>query len=467
LLCAIAAILTKSSTVMLPVVLGLCWWWQERHWEWRRMPWLLPFLTVSLVASGWTIWEQQYHSGAIGEEWNHTLLERVVIAGKVVWFYLGKLLWPHPLIFIYPRWQIDATSPLAYLPAVAAAVTFLALWWYRDRGTPAAFFAFAYFGVSLFPVLGFFDVYFFRYSFVGDHLQYLATIGPLVFFAASIIVTLERLPRSTRSIATPAVCALLLVVLGVLTWRETFTYTDEETLWRTTIARNPGAWIGHNNLGTLAEPEEAMAHYRRALELNPRFSQAHNNVAALLMPLGQVDDALRHWATAIEIEPTYADARYNLGSALLQLGRPHDAIPQLQTGLMIDPSNADAQYNLATALMQTGQRAEAIAAFEKARELNPDDVQVLNNLAWLLATSADAKLRNGATAVALAERADQLTAGNDANVVTTLAAAYAEAGRFSDAVAAAKRALALAPSTLVERIRRQLSLYEAGSPYRE
>ena len=471
LLCAVAAILSKASTVMLPVVLGLCWWWQERRWHWRNVLWLLPFLAISLGASAWTIWEQQYHSGAIGEEWNQTLPQRIIIAGKVIWFYLGKLLWPHPLIFIYPRWQINAADPLAYFPIAAAIVTGLLLWWYRGGVMRAAFFAYAYFVVSLVPVLGIFNVYFFRYSYVGDHLQYLATIGPLVFIASLIVIALRRLPAAARAVATPGVCGALLLTLGILTWRETFTYTDEETLWRTTIARNPGAWIGHNNLGKLDRPEEALAHFRRALELYPRFSHAHNNIAAILMPAGQVDEALRHWAAAIEIEPTYGDARYNYGSALLQLGRASDAIPQLQVALQIDPANADAHYNLASAYLQTGQRADAVASLEKALTIKPQDIEVLTNLAWLLSTSAGEQLRNGRRAVELARRADELAQGENVNVATTLAAAYAEARQFADAVATAQRALSLANApehaALADAIRRQLALYEAGSPYRE
>jgi len=109
LLCAIAAILSKSSTVMLPVVLGLCGWWQDRSLSRRAVAPLAPFFLISIAASAWTIWEQQFHSGAIGTDWAQTWPERLIIAGRDVWFYLGKLAWPHPLVFIYPRWRIDAS----------------------------------------------------------------------------------------------------------------------------------------------------------------------------------------------------------------------------------------------------------------------------------------------------------------------------------------------------------------------
>jgi len=186
LLGAAAAILSKSSTVMLPVVFGLCWSWDEGRWRWRNAAPLAPFFVISAVASGWTIWEQKFHAGAIGGDWAQTWPQRLIIAGRDVWFYLGKLAWPHPLIFIYPRWRIDASQPLAYLPVFAAVIAMLVLWRRRNDWGRPFFFAFAYFVVSLFPVLGFFNVYYFRFSFVADHFQYLASMGPLALAAAGM-----------------------------------------------------------------------------------------------------------------------------------------------------------------------------------------------------------------------------------------------------------------------------------------
>jgi protein O-mannosyl-transferase len=191
LLFAAAAILSKSSTVMLPVVLGLCRVWDDGRWRWRDAIPLAPFFAISGLASAWTIWEQKFHSGAVGADWALTVPQRLIVAGRVVWFYLGKLAWPHPLIFIYPRWQVDASQALAYLPALAALGALLFLWWRSDGLGRPVFFAAAYFAVSLFPVLGFFNVYYFRFSFVGDHLQYLASIGPLALAGAAI----ARLPH--------------------------------------------------------------------------------------------------------------------------------------------------------------------------------------------------------------------------------------------------------------------------------
>lgn len=199
LLFAASAVLSKSSTVMLPVVLGLCWWWEDERWRWRHAAPLAPFLFISAAASVWTIWEQKFHAGALGTDWALTWPQRLIIAGRDVWFYLGKLAWPHPLVFIYPRWQIEASDPLAYVPALAAAGALAYIGWHRNGRTRSLFFASTYFAISLFPVLGFFNVYYFRFSFVADHFQYLASMGPLAL-AGAVITRLypSRHPRPER-----------------------------------------------------------------------------------------------------------------------------------------------------------------------------------------------------------------------------------------------------------------------------
>jgi hypothetical protein len=204
LIFAIAAILSKSSTVMLPVVLALAWLWKERRPALREAAPLMPFFLVSALASGWTIWEQRFHAGALGADWTLSLPQRVIIAGRDVWFYLGKLAWPHPLVFIYPRWEIDATRLAAYLPVAAAIAASVVLWLQRKRWGRPALFTLAYFVVSLFPVLSFFNVYYFRFSYVADHFQYLASMGPLALGGAALWTALTpseepRAPGSRRT----------------------------------------------------------------------------------------------------------------------------------------------------------------------------------------------------------------------------------------------------------------------------
>src|SRR2546430_14471448 len=223
---------------MLPVVLGLCVWWRKGRVYRRDIAAPAPFLLISALASAWTILEQKFHAGAIGAEWAQTWPERLIIAGRAIWFYLVKLAWPYPLIFIYPRWKINSSQLTAYLPLVAALAGLLALWLIRAKWSRAVFFALAYYVVSLFPVLGFFSVYFFRYSFVSDHFQYLASMGPLALAGAAITEGCRRLAlpgrapglmpeqrQSAVSLTTgwqsfllAAISGALLLILCVLTW---------------------------------------------------------------------------------------------------------------------------------------------------------------------------------------------------------------------------------------------------------
>jgi hypothetical protein len=186
LLCAALAILSKSSTVMLPVVLALLVWWREGRVRARTLLALAPLVLLSAAASAWTIWEQQQHSGALGPEWEQSGAERLAIAGRAIWFYLGKLAWPDPLVFVYPRWVIDPGRAASYLPALAAAALAALLWRGRHGRLRPVLVAYAVFVVSLFPVLSFFDVYYFRYSFVADHFQYLASMAPLALAGAAL-----------------------------------------------------------------------------------------------------------------------------------------------------------------------------------------------------------------------------------------------------------------------------------------
>src|SRR5258705_9371382 len=225
LLSFLLATLSKPSVVMLPFVLALCVWWMRGKIRWRDTLALAPFALISVVASAWTIWEQKFHAGAVGPDWEQTFPERLIIAGKAIWFYLGKLLWPHPLIFIYPRWDVDSSKVVAYLPLLAAIAGLVALCFIHAKCGRALFFAAAYYVVSLFPVLGFFSVYFFRYSFVSDHFQYLASMGPLALVGAGIVTALQSSGNiaavRSKSLLLLATAGTYLLLLVVLTWRQT------------------------------------------------------------------------------------------------------------------------------------------------------------------------------------------------------------------------------------------------------
>jgi tetratricopeptide (TPR) repeat protein len=386
LVCAVAAILSKSSTVMLPVVLGLCWWWLEGRWRSRNVAWLTPFLIISLVASGWTIWEQQFHSGAVGAEWAYSWTERLVIAGKAFWFYLGKLAWPHPLVFVYSLWKIDASGPLAYLPLLIAAAGLCVLWRYRNTQSRALFFGFAYFVISLFPVLGFFNIYFFRYSFVGDHFQYLASMGPLALAGAGIVTVLDDFNLGKRSVLLLE--GALLLLLGILTWSQCRVYTTDETLYRATLEWNPSCWLAHNNLGLTVlrsgKPEEAIEEYRKALHYKPDYAEAHNNLGNAYLDKGRITEATSEFSKAAQCNPHYAEAYANLGNALVKSGRIDEAIAKFELALKIQPDLTLVRYNLGNAFLQKRQFGEAIGHYQEALKAKPDFAQAHYNLAAAL-----------------------------------------------------------------------------------
>ncbi len=381
--CALLAILSKPSTVMLPVALALVTWWLRRRLAWRDLVSLVPFFALSALAAGWTIWEQRVHSGAEGAEWAQTWPERFIVAGRALWFYLGKLAWPEPLIFIYPRWVLDAGNALAFAPLFAALALLGFLWWRRESAWRPVFITAVFFGALLFPVLGFFSVYFFRYSFVGDHFQYLASMCPLALAGAGLTLALQRLPAALAKLRFVFPAALLLV-LGALTWRECGTYLNRETLWRTTLARNPNAAMAWFNLGdTLMQsgrPQESILALRRGLQLRPNDAPALNDLGCALVNLGDAKAALPVFAQALQSRPGYAEVHNNLGNALRALGRVDEAIAHYEEALKLRPDYAEAQNNLGVEHIAKGRFQAGIACFEAALRLNPADASAHSNL---------------------------------------------------------------------------------------
>ncbi len=423
LACALAAILSKPSTVMLPIALLLCAWWVRRRFGWRDLGPLVPFFALSAVAAGWTIWEQKYHSGAIGEEWNQTWSERGIIAGHAIWFYLGKLLWPSPLIFIYPRWALDAADVLSYLPLGLAAVAGGVLWWKRDK-VPAAFFAYGYFVALLFPVLGFFSVYFFRYSFVGDHFQYLASMGPLVLIAAAAATYGPRV--------LPWAGSATLAVLGALTAVQGTTYLSSAALWSATTARNPGSAMAWAQLGAVRADEgrssEAVESFQRALKLNPKHPEALNHLGLQSLNADRGDEAITYFQKAIAARPNFPQAHANLGTAFLRLGRPQEALTEFALAQQAGFEVLRMQLNQAKALSALGRPAEALVLFEAVARSNPDYPGLQNG--WGLALEG---LNRPAEAIPHYEAALRARI-DDPNVRENLAQSLLRVGRVEESL---------------------------------
>ena len=464
----ILATLSKPSVVMLPFVIALCIWWMRGKIRWRDALTLTPFALISAIASGWTIWEQRFHARAVGPDWAQTFPERMIIAGKAIWFYLGKLVWPDPLIFIYPRWDLDSSKVLAYLPFLAAFAALVALWFIPAKWGRALLFAAAYYVVSLFPVLGFFTVFFFRYSFVSDHFQYLASMGPLALAGAGIATIAGRVCETPRELASDtdalqnlgnnfavsrakvglsvALCGILLVLIGFLTWRQTAEYHNLFALYTATLQKNPGCWMAHYNLGIVlsekGKADQAIEHYRRAVDLRPDYAEAHYNLGRLLVENGQVDDAIAHYERAAAINPADAEAQNNLGVTLFGIGRADDAIAHYQKALEIQPDYAEASCNLASALIAKGDFDGAIGRYTVCLAAIPDQEEARYNF-------ASALLRRGRTDEAIVQYQKVLQLHPDsADAHANLGSAWLAQRSVRDAIAEYTKALQISPENL-------------------
>ncbi len=441
------ALLTKTVTATLPAALLVVLWWMRGRLGWRRdvVP-LLPWFGLAVPAGLLTTWVERVFVGAHGSAFTLTPLQRLLLAGRVPWFYAAKALWPADLMFSYPRWKIDPSEWWQYLfPAGLVAVTIaLGLLARRSRGPLSGFLIFV---GTLFPVLGFLSVYPFRFSYVADHFQYLAILGIIVPAASWLAGFTQRiLPGKAGAIAF---AALLLTTLGSLTWRQSGLYRDYETLFRSALAGNPDGYLLHANLGSLliAMPgrlPDAIAEFQAALRADPSFPEVHYDLglAYSQMP-GRLPDAIAEYQEALRIDPNYAAAHNNLGSALTHIpGRLPDAIAEFQAALKADPSFPDVHFNLGLAYSQMpGRKAEATAEYRAALRVNPNSVVAHYNLGNIFVDMP------GRAPDAIAEYQAALRINpNIADVHYNLAYALAQApGRQSDAIAECRETLRISP----------------------
>jgi tetratricopeptide (TPR) repeat protein len=385
LLCGAAAMLSKPSTVVLPFVLLLCAWWERGRLRPKDIARAVPFFAMALAMSLWAISEQQHHVRASGTS-ESTLgsAERLIVAGRAVWFYAAKVLWPANLIFVYPRWDLKASSIVDWLPLTGAVALGTMLWRQRRQSwAKACLFGFGFFLIALLPVLGFFDIYYFRYSFVADHFQYLASLGLIALAASGIPWVLGRW-RMWPERAGNAVGLGLALTLGVLTWRQARMYSDIETLFRRTIQQNPNCSMPHNNLGVIllndGKIQDAMGQFEEALRANPDSFEADNNLGTALFKLGKTQDAIAHFEKALKVNPHYFQAHSNLGDALLKEGQTPKGIKHLQEALRINPYFAEAHNSLGNALFAGGKVKEAITQYQLALQIKPKFAEAQNNL---------------------------------------------------------------------------------------
>ena len=414
------ALFSKTTACTLPAALLLILWLKKKRIDWRRLTQVVPFLAMGVGMGLLTIWWERFHQGTQGKLFSMGLTERILVASRAVWFYAGKLFWPVNLTFSYPKWTINPADPLAY-GWLAAGVGFCAaIYFARRLAGRSVEVAVLFFVATLIPLLGFIMLYTFRYTFVADHYQYVASIGLIALAAAGMTIVLSKWEK-TKPLLKPAVCGMLLLTLGTMTWRQCRMYADEETLWQTTIQKNPDSWAAFANLGDHSikngkldeaivcyqkllefqpgdastyvsigaaflqkgQTDKAASYFERTLEANPNpadYAEACNNLGYIFAIKGRLDQAIVCYYKAIESKPDIVSTYLNLGLALAREEKWDKAIESYHEALQLDPNHASVYTHLATALEHQGRQHEAIQEYQEALRLNPNDSEALRQL---------------------------------------------------------------------------------------
>jgi tetratricopeptide (TPR) repeat protein len=433
--------MAKPILATLPPVILIVLWWKRGKLEWKKdVRFLVPFIVLGITAGLFSLWMEREFSGAEREITELSILQRLLVAGRAFWFYLGKIFWPYNLSFMYPRWKMNSGEWWQYLFPVAALFVFAVAWRLRTRWrAPLA--GLLFFVATLIPLLGFFNVSFFRFSFVADHFQYLPIIGIITPVSAGAFLLLNRFGRWQQLLGY-GLCGVLLVALTGLSRMHSHVFRDSATCYRAVVERNPGSWAAQIHLGFDAlgrqSWDEAAGHFQKVLETNP------------------------------DHPPATKRAHLALSGILLTTGRTDEAITHIEKALQIDPNYAEAHANLAQVFLRTGRTRQAIAEYRRAHEIAPRSVGIQISLAWVLATSFDPSLRNGAEAVLLAQQAERLSGTANPRILRVLAAAYAEQGQFAEATEAARLGWDLATKRgetgFARLIENDIALYDVGRP---
>ncbi len=463
------ALMSKPMVVTLPFVLLLLDYWPLKRFPqpgghlipWRLIVEKVPLLALSGAACVATLFAQKeaIQLVPLSLRIGNALVSYVV--------YLGQMIYPAGLAVFYPYpgnglalWKIIAAFVLLLVISVGAVAA--------RRKQPWFLIGWLWYLGMLVPAIGLVQS---GLRARADRYTYLPQIGLYLLLTWAAVDLCARWRH--RRVVLGGGSALILAALIFCAHVQTSYWRNSESLWTHTLACTSDNVLAHNNLGNalvkMGKVDEAIVHYRKALQIRPDYAEAHINLGAALVKKDRVGEAIVHYQKALQIEPDNEEASYNLGNVLLKKGEVDEAIAHYQQALQIKPDFAEAHNNLGKALLQKGNAGEAITHFQKTLQIEPDNAEAQNNLAWVLATCPQASLRNGGKAVELARRANQLTGDGNPVVLGTLAAAYAEAGRFPEAVATAQRALQVAGTqsntALAEAIRSQLKRYQAGLPF--
>jgi Tfp pilus assembly protein PilF len=435
----VLALLAKTVTAMMPAVLAIVAWWRRGRVDVRRniVP-LIPFAAAAAAAGVWSAWIEHSVIGAQGIEFQLTLAQRCLIAARAIVFYLAKLVWPAQLTFNYPKWTMDpevwwqTLFPLALIGCITALWTIRV----RSRAPLAALLAFC---ALVFPALGFLNVYPFRYAFVADHFQYLASVPIIAFLCAGLTLGLSGQPLMLTRVAA----SVLLVSLGTLTWMQSRNYADAETLYRSILRRNPDSWFAHNNLGSMllqqGHYEAARPHLEAALRLNPSVWEPYANLGLLRLRAGPIDEAPYFFTEALRRNPTFAEAHNNFGHVLFRQRKLIEAAEQFREAIRLKPLLAEPHNNLGMVLLRQGANADALREFQEASRLNAELTEVQGNLCQAL--FALGRFDEGAAACDAALRRQP----DSPDVRYAIAVAHFRRGRVDEAIGQLRESVRIRP----------------------
>ena len=366
----VAALLGKTVTASLPAALLVVLWWRHGRIGRRELRATAPWFVLGAALGWFTVHLEATHVGAAAALQLEPL-QRVLIAGRAVWFYLASLLWPWPLCFNYPRWQIDTSSAAQWLFVVAAIAAPLLAFWLRGRLGRGPLTVLLLFGGTLVPAIGFFDVYPFRFSFVADHFQYHASLAVLAGLAAALTT------RSTR--AAQLLGGAVALVLLVFTSRQIPAYRDEATLWQTTLRCNPRSVVALVNLGGMSlaagDLDTTVALSERALAIDPRSFESLANLGAVAHKRNDLDTARQRYEQAYAIKADHATNLRNLAALDLQQGRAAEALPLAQRAIELDPDFYDGHVTLTSVLHALQRWAECAEQADWVLRRTPDAIE--------------------------------------------------------------------------------------------
>ncbi len=450
----ILGLMSKSVIATLPVSLLAIFWWKRGKIDWKQdiVP-LLPFFAVGMACGLFTAWVEKKFIGAQGGEFAFSFVERCLIAGRAIWFYLGKIFLPVNLIFIYPRWNVSQSAWWQYLFPTAALVLVAGLWIIRKywRAPLAAFICFT---AAIFPVMGFFNVYPFQFSFVANHFLYLAIIGPCAIAIVCVGRIFDKKKYNSRVLAS-VTAILLLLVLCFLTWKQSLMYSDSETLFQSVLKKNNECCMAHNNLGFLlaknGQTDDAIFHYQKALEICPNYPEAHFNLGIQFAYIGRIDEAIFQYQKALEANPSYFEACNNLANAFIKTGRINEAVAYYRKALDINPNFAEAHYNLAVILSSIGQEDESLFHYKRALENKPDYLEAHTDIGTIL-------LKAGRINEAIYHFQKALEINpNKISTLQNLAEAFKQKGQISNAIPFLEKAFALAKTARQESVASEIA----------